>query len=394
MQWTDDQNELRAAFGCWGERLSEGHELRDQTSQFSRAAWDAVIASGILRLPFAERYGGLGKDLCTTMCVLEELGRTCLDGGLSFVISTQLVSAGVPLTRFGSDAQRERFLPAIAGGERICAHAITEPHAGSDAFSMRTTAVRDGRHYVLNGSKTFISNGPIADLFVIYAATERARGPLGGCSAFLVERGAPGFEVGPPMDKMGLRSAPLSDLFFTDCRVPEDQLIGREGLGFPILDHVMKHEILYSFIVSVGEMQRRLDRCIDYARSRKQFGRSIGGYQAVAHKIVEMRIGVDVSRAWLYRTAERVQRGENASVDVAIAKLLASEHALASAASAVQIFGGNGYMVEYGLERDLRNAVAGTIYSGTSEIQRNKIAALIGLDSGAKIEAPTAQGGR
>jgi alkylation response protein AidB-like acyl-CoA dehydrogenase len=387
MDWTDDQRELRGTLGRWGERFSVGHQERDRNSQFSRTTWDLVMESGILRLPFPSRYGGLEKDLCTTMFVLEELGRTCHDGGLNFVISTQLVSAGVPLLRFGSDAQRDRYLPGIAHGRLICAHAISEPQSGSDAFAMSTTAVRDGTDYVFNGSKTFITNGPIADVVVVYAMTDRRRGALGGCSAFLVERGTPGFEVGPEMEKMGLRSAPLCELYFSDCRVPKDNLIGKEGLGFPVLDHTMKWEVLCSFIITVGEMQRRLDQCVAYAKDRRQFNTPIGAYQSVAHELVDMRIGVEVSREWLYRAGRRVQRGENASVDIAIGKLLASEHGLRSATQAVQLFGGNGYMVEYGLERQLRNAVAGTIYSGTSNIQRNRIAALMGLPQGAHIEA-------
>jgi alkylation response protein AidB-like acyl-CoA dehydrogenase len=201
-------------------------------------------------------------------------------------------------------------------------------------------------------------------------------------TAFLVPRDTPGLTIGQPVEKMGLRTSPLCEVFFDDCPVPAGQVIGRVGGGFLVLDHVMKWEILCSFIVNVGEMQSRLERCVEYARSRSQFGRPIGAFQAISHKIVDMSIGTATSRRWLYDTARRLQAGENVTTDIAVSKVVASENNLASAMAAVQIFGGYGYLAEYGLEKELRNAVAGPIYSGTSEIQRNRIAAMLGLPSG------------
>jgi alkylation response protein AidB-like acyl-CoA dehydrogenase len=362
LTWSEQQRDLRRGVSRWAEALSADHVAWDERAEFPWCKWSSIRESGILRTPFPAAYGGLEQDLCTTMYVLEELGHGCEDGGLSFAVTTHMVSAGVPLMRFGTEEQRARFLPSVADGSRICGH-----------------AVRDGNEYVLEGQKTFISNGPIGELFVVYAMTDRRAGALGGATALLVPSDTRGFSAGPPQKKMGLRTAPLCDLVFDRCRVPASHVIGREGLGFPILEHVMKWEILCSFIVSIGEMQRRLEKCVQYAKTRTQFGQTIGSFQSVANKLVEMRMGVDVSRAWLYRTAEKVQRNENTTIDVAIAKLLASEHAIASAMHAVQIFGGYGYMTEYGLEKDLRNSVAGAIYSGTSDIQRNRIAKMMGL---------------
>jgi alkylation response protein AidB-like acyl-CoA dehydrogenase len=185
--------------------------------------------------------------------------------------------------------------------------------------------------------------------------------------------------VGPPMEKMGLRTAPLCELFFDNCRIPAGNVIGKPGLGFSILDYVMKWEILCSFIINVGEMQHRFERCVEYARTRRQFNRPIGSFQSIANKIVDMKIRVETARSWLYLTAARFQAGGNVTTDISIAKLLASESNVASALDAIQIFGGNGYMTEYGLEKELRNAVAGTIYSGTSEVQRDRIAKMLGL---------------
>jgi alkylation response protein AidB-like acyl-CoA dehydrogenase len=373
-----DQRALRAGLAQWCDALSAGHLEYDANGVFPWDKWKLIQECGILRLPFEERWGGLGQDLRTTMYLLEGLGYGCRDGGLNFSVSTHLASTGIPLQTFGSAELKARYLPGICAGETIGAHAITEPDGGSDALAMRTRARRDGEHYVLNGSKTFVSNGAVADLFVVYARTHPDAGPL-GLTPFLVERGTPGFHISNPIAKMGLRTSPLTELFFHDCRVPTGNVIGRPGGGFIVLDHVMKWEILCSFSINLGEMEHRLERCINYARTRTQFGAPIGSYQAISHKIADMKVGVELARKCLFDAADAVTHTREATIDVAIAKLVASEHNLASASAAVQIFGGNGYMVEYGLEKDVRNAVAGTIYSGTSEIQRNRIASILGL---------------
>ncbi|MEU5976465.1 acyl-CoA dehydrogenase family protein [Streptomyces sp. NPDC047315] len=377
-RWNADQKALRRDLGRRYDALSAGHTERDAEGVFPREQWRTVRESGILGLPFDERWGGRGRSLLTTMYVLEGLGEGCRDGGLNFAVTTHMVSTGVPLQRFGSEALKRRLLPGICSGATIGAHAITEAGSGSDALAMRTTATREGDGFVLRGSKSFVSNGPVADVFVIYARTHPDGGPL-GITAFAVERGTPGLVIGEPVGTMGLRTAPLGTLHFHDCRVPSSAVIGRVGSGYPILDHVMKWEVLCSFAVSAGQMRYRLDRCVEHARKRTQFGRPIGSYQSIANKIVDMRIGLDTTRKWLYDTAVRMMDGEDVTRDVAVSKLIASESNLASAQAAVQIFGGNGYLTEHGLEKDLRDATAGPIYSGTSEIQRNRVASLLGL---------------
>lgn len=378
MHWSEDQRELRAAVAALGERLGEGHLERDRTGEFSHDNWKLLRESDLFRLPFEERWGGLGQSLTTTLYVLEGLGQACRDAGLSFSATTHMVSTGVPIQRFGSPALKERFLPAVCAGEVIGAHAISEPEAGSDMLSLRTTGRVEDGHLVLNGNKAFVTNGPIADLFVVYVSTGERGSPF-GITAVVVERDRPGLTVGSPMAKMGLRTSPLSELFFDDCRVPLENVIGRVGTGFVVFDHVMKWEVLCSFVVNIGEMRARLERVIDYARTRKQFGKPIGSHQAVAHRIARMRVATDTARTALYEAALKVEAGEDATVEVATAKLLASEGNLASAVAAVQTFGGYGYMAEYGLEQDLRNAVAGTIYSGTTDIQYSRIATTMGL---------------
>ncbi|GGP64795.1 acyl-CoA dehydrogenase [Streptomyces abikoensis] len=378
MHWSEDQRELRAAIAALGERLGEGHLERDRTGEFSHDNWKLLRESDLFRLPFEERWGGLGQSLTTTLYVLEGLGQACRDAGLSFSATTHMVSTGVPIQRFGSPALKERFLPAVCAGEVIGAHAISEPEAGSDMLSLRTTGRVEDGHLVLNGNKAFVTNGPIADVFVVYVSTGERGSPF-GITAVVVERDRPGLTVGGPMAKMGLRTSPLSELFFDDCRVPLENVIGRVGTGFVVFDHVMKWEVLCSFVVNVGEMRARLERVVEYARTREQFGRPIGSHQAVAHRIARMRVATDTARTALYEAARKVEAGEDATVEVATAKLLASEGNLASAVAAVQTFGGYGYMAEYGLEQDLRNAVAGTIYSGTTDIQYSRIATTMGL---------------
>ncbi|MCD7443072.1 acyl-CoA dehydrogenase family protein [Streptomyces lincolnensis] len=376
--WNDEQRELRGTMRPVFDALGEDHLAWDRRGEFPREKWRTVMKSDLLRLPFAEEYGGLAQDLLTTMYVLEGLGEANRDGGLSFSVTTHMVSVGVPVQRFGSRDLKYRYLPGICDGTSIGAHAITEPDHGSDAMSMRTTAVRDGDDYILNGSKIFISNGPVADLFTVYVRTGTAPGPA-ALSAFLVERGTPGLTVGEPIEKMGLKTSPLAEVFLDDCRVPARNLVGAPGAGFLVLDHVMKWEILCSFAVNLGEMRHRLDRCVQYAGERRQFGQSIGRFQSVSHRIVEMKIATETAAKWLYDTAAKLLRHEDVTVDLAIAKILTSEGNTASALSALQIFGGYGYMTEYGIEKDVRNALAGTIYSGTSEIQRTRIAAMLGL---------------
>ncbi|MFI0423542.1 acyl-CoA dehydrogenase family protein [Spongiactinospora sp. 9N601] len=351
---------------------------RDRRGVFSHEKWKLLAEAGLFGLPFPAEYGGLDQDLPATAHILEGLGFGCRDGGLAFSAATHLVGGGIALWRFGGDRLKERYLPGICAGTTIGAHAISEPDHGSDAMSMTTRAERDGDHWVLTGAKTFVSNAPVADLFTVYARTRPGAGPL-GVSVFLVERDAPGLSVGRPLAKMGLKTSPTAELALDGVRVPADRLIGRPGAGLLIMDHVMTWEILCSFSINLGEMRHRLERCLDYAKTRMQFGRPIGGFQAVAHKIVEMKIGVETSAKWLHDTALRFAAGEDVTSDLAITKLVVSEANLASALTAVQIFGGNGYMAEFGLEKDLRDAVGGVIYSGTSDIQRNRVASLLGL---------------
>ncbi|MFF3906406.1 acyl-CoA dehydrogenase family protein [Streptomyces sp. NPDC001848] len=377
-RWSDEQKSLRAAAQQAGEIAGADHLERDAAGDFAWDGWARLRDIGLFGAPFDAEWDGLGLDLPTTMYVLEGLGYGCRDAGLTFSAVSHIVSTGVPLHRFGSPDLKKRYLPGVCAGSLIGAHAITEPEGGSDVLGMRTTAVADGDGFVLKGSKSFVTNGPIADLVVVYARTGAA-GALDGITAFLVPKETRGFAVGKPTGKMGLRTSPTSEVFLDDVRVPRSHVLGAIGSGFLVLDEVMKWEILCGFAGTLGEMQHRLERCVEQARSRIQFGVNIGSNQSVSHRIVDMRVDVETSRKWLYDTAEKLAAKQGVATDLAITKLVVSEANVRSALAAVQIFGAAGYSTEFGIEKELRNAVSGTIYSGTSEMQRQRLASFMGL---------------
>lgn len=378
-RWSDEQKALRKQLEPYYERLSAGHVDDDANDVFPREKWELIRESGVTRLPFAEEWGGMGQDALTLVYVLEALGYGCEDAGLLFTLATQIVSAAVPLQKFGSDELKERYLRRLISGEIISAHAISEPDAGSDATAMSTTARADGDAFVISGRKAFCTSGPLADVITVYAQGEGGEGGATGITAFLVEVGTPGMNVGAPIPKMGLNTSPIGAIEFDECRVPASNVLGKVGAGFFILEHVMTWEILCIFVMMVGEMQRRMERCIDFAKTRHAFGQPIGANQYIAGRIVDMQIGVETSRKHIYDAARRFAAKRSVTKEIAIAKLVTSEENLASALSAVQIFGGRGYMREEGLEKELRAAVGAPIYSGTNEMQRVRIAAMLGL---------------
>ncbi len=311
--------------------------------------------------------------------VLEALGYGCRDSGLVFSLCAHLLACVVPVWRHGSEAQKQRYLPGLCDGSMIGAHAITEPGSGSDTFAMRTRAEPDGDGWRINGSKTFISNGPIADVAVVFAVTDPDKGFHGGLTAFLVERGMPGFSSGQKFEKLGLRTSPVGELVFEELRVPAEAVLGRVGGGAAVFATAMDWERCLLVASHIGTMERLLETSIAYARTRQQFGQAIGKFQAVAHKIADMKVQLEASRLLTYRAAWRLDHLRNASLDAAMAKLATSESLLRASLDAVQIHGGYGYMVEYEVERALRDAVGSTLYSGTSEMQRNIIARWLGL---------------
>jgi alkylation response protein AidB-like acyl-CoA dehydrogenase len=310
--------------------------------------------------------------------VMEGLGTGTRDQGLLFSLNAHLWTNSIPILMYGADDQRRKYLPPLCDGTFVGANAASEPDAGSDIFSMRTRATRDGSHYVLNGTKTFVTNAPVADLFVTYATVNPALGAT-GITAFIVERGTPGLTVSRHLEKMGLRTSPMAEVLFEDCRVPAAQRLGREGRGVPVFECSMEWERGCILASCLGVMRRQLDDCVKYARERKQFGKPIGKFQSVANRLVDMKVRLDTCRPLIYRIGALKDAKRDATTEAAVAKLHVSESFVKSCLDAVQIFGGYGYMTEQQVERDLRDSVGSTLYSGTSEIQRNIIARGLGL---------------
>lgn len=351
---------------------------RDHAETFLREDWIKCAEFGVQAMPIPKEQGGLGLGLTALIAVMEGLGYGCRDSGLLFSLNASLWTNSIPILLYGTDQQRRRYLPGLCDGSLIGANGASEPDSGSDVFAMRTTAVRDGDCYVLNGTKTFVTNAPVADIVVAYATIDPALGAM-GVTGFIIERDTPGLSVGNHLHKMGLRTSPMAELIFDNCRVPVANRLGREGRGGEVFECSMEWERGCILGSRLGTMARQLEECIAHARTRKQFGKAIGKYQSVANRIVDMRVRLDTSRPLVYRIGQLKDQNRKAALEASIAKLHVSEAAVQSTLDAVQIFGGYGYMTEQQVERDLRDAVGGTIYSGTSEIQRNLIAKGLGL---------------
>ncbi len=376
---TSEQQELRAAVRALArEELNHDLERRDHEGTFPRDCWRKCAEFGLLGLPVPAEYGGQGQDLVTTTIAMEALGWGCRDNGLVFSLNAQMWAVQMPLAHYGSDAQKREWLPKLVSGQTIGAHAITEPGAGSDVFALTTRAERKGDGYVLNGQKTFATNAPVADLALAFAYLQR-EGKAPALTAFLVPRGAKGVTFGKPISKMGLRTSPMGEVIFEDCFVPETSRLGPEGAGMRIFNSAMEWERACIFAGHLGAMERLLDDCVAYAKQRRQFGQPIAKFEAVASRIADMKVAIEAGRWLLYKVGWLTGQGKNAVLEAAIAKLFVSEMHSKAALDALQLHGGYGYMKEYPIEREVRDALSGTLYSGTSEMQRKIIASCLGL---------------
>lgn len=346
---------------------------RDERREFWREGWSRCARFGIHGLPIPKQYGGQGQDLPVTIAAMEGLGYGCEDNGLIMAINAALWTVTTPILHYGTEAQKQRYLPALCDGSILSANGASEVGAGSDIFAMKTRAERRGDSWVLNGGKTWITAGSIADFYVCFAVTDPTKGAM-GISAFLVPKDAPGFRVVREIPKMGVRSVPMGELAFEDCTLPLDALLGREGRGAEIFLCSMEWERGAILSAALGTMRRQLERCVAHARKRTQFGQAIGKYQAVAHRIVAMKVRLETCRPLVYKLGWLKAKGADATSEAAMAKLHVSECFVQNSLDAVQIFGALGYVTETGIERDLRDSVGSMIYSGTNDIQRNIIA--------------------
>ena len=377
--WPEEQQALFTAIGDFAAKHLNDHLIEnDREGRFHLEGWKKCAELGIQGLPVPQEYGGLGLDALGAVGALERLGYACRDNGLVFSINAHIWTAAMPIVAFGTAEQKSRFLPGLCAGERIGGNAISEPGSGSDAYALRTTARKQGDRYLLDGSKIFVTNGPVADVLVVFATVDRAKG-AGGVTAFLVEKGSPGLSIARSLDKMGMRTSPMAEVFFADCEVPETNRLGAEGAGMSLFMHAMNWERGCILASAVGSMQRLLETSIRYAQERRQFGQPIGKFQLVASKIVDMKLRLETSRQLLYYGAWRRSLGRSAVMEAAMAKLYISDCWVKSCEDALQIHGGYGYMTEYEVERELRDAIGSRIYSGTNEIQRSIIASFLGL---------------
>ena len=379
MELSDDHRRLQESAVAFA-RQGLAHDViaADASGVFNREAWRRCAEFGVLGMPIPEPFGGLGLGLTALLAVMEGLGYGTRDQGLLFSLNAHLWTNSIPILQYGTEAQRAAWLPRLCDGSLIGANAASEPDAGSDIFSMRTRALRDGDAYVLTGTKTFVTNAPVADLFVAYATIDPALGPM-GITAFIIERDTPGLSISREFHKMGLRTSPMAEVVFENCRVPLANRLGREGRGVEVFECSMEWERGCILASCLGVMRRQLEECVRHARSRKQFGRPIGKNQSVANRIVDMRVRIETCRPLVYRIGTLKDAGRPALLEAAIAKLHVSQCFVQSSLDAVQVFGGYGYMTEQQIERDLRDAVGSGLYSGTSEIQRNIIARVLGL---------------
>ncbi len=357
-----------------GDRVSAEH-----ASEFARDDWRRCAERGILGLFVPEADGGAGTDLATALLTLEGLGLGCRDNGLAYAVASQLLSTQIAFSRFGSSDQKERWLGGLVAGTTFASFAMTEPGTGSDAFALDARAERldDGR-YRINGHKAYITFGPVCDVIILFASTNPAAGSW-GITAFVVEATAPGVERTPVRPKMGMRTTPFGDLVFHDVIVPADAILGREGAGASIFGAVLDVERSYVYAPQVGAMERQLDEAIDYARHREQGGQPIGKYQAVANRIVAMKERHERARLFLYRAAIAEATGRDVSLWASLSKIVAGEVGIESAIDATMVQGARGYLSEFEVERGVRDAVGGVVYSGTPDVMRNVVARHLGL---------------
>jgi butyryl-CoA dehydrogenase len=349
----------------------------DRTGEFPWPIVDKLAEAGLFGVFIDEEYGGIAGDSRTMNMVLvtEELSRAC--GGISLAFSSTALGA-IPILLAGSEEQKKRWLPAVAEGKSLAAFALTEPQAGSDAAGIRTTAVKDGDHYVLNGLKQWITNGGDAEIYSVIVMTNPDKGPR-GASALVVEKGTPGFGFGRTEDKMGIRASSTRELVFEDCRVPADNLLGREGTGFVTAMKTFDASRPGVGAQALGIAQGALDLAVDWAIERRQFGSPVSSFQGLRFLLADMATKVEAARALIYATARFIDGNPKTRPTIysAMSKLFASDVAMQVTTDAVQVFGGSGYMRDYPIEKYMRDAKITQIYEGTNQIQRDEIGKIL-----------------
>ncbi|MEM8859770.1 MAG: acyl-CoA dehydrogenase family protein [Chloroflexota bacterium] len=377
--WTPEQLALKQEAIEFAQReLNHNVSQRERNNEFPVEDWKKCAEFGIQGLTIPKAYGGREMDPLTILLIMEGLGYGCEDNGLPFSLNSQMWSFQPAILKFGTEEQKQQYLPPVCRGETVGAFGITEVESGSDSYAMNATAVPVEGGYLLNGRKSYITLAPVCDLCVVFANVNPELGRW-GITAFIVERGMKGFSTSPVRDKMGMRTTPMGDLIFEDCFVPEENRLGPEGAGVSLFTTAMESERGYIFASQVGRLERQLECAIEHANSRQSFGQSIGKFQSISNRIADMKLRLELGKMVMYKVAWLEQNEMPLLMEAAMAKLYLSEIFVESSLDSIRIHGARGYVTEFEIERDLRDGVGGLIYSGTSDIQRNIIARLLGL---------------
>ena len=354
--------------------IMPGAAERDEEARFDRDVWDKAAEFGLMGLPYPEEYGGSGASVFETGLAGEALGYGGLDAGFCLSWGAHVVIGGIPIWQLGTEEQKKKYLPKIASGEWITGLGLTEPEAGSDAAGLLTTAEKKDGYYVLNGTKTFITNGPIGEVFVVLAKTDKEKGAA-GITGFIVEKSFPGFSVGKEIHKTGNRSSPTSELVFDNCEVPAENMLGEENQGFMgVALATLEWERSVMLAAAIGGQEVQLEQCIKYAKERKQFGKTIGEFQGVQFELARMATDVEAARLLVYNAARLRDAGMPFLTEAAMAKYFSSEIAEKAASKAIEVHGGVGITKDYPVEKLYRDAKIGRIYEGTSNMQLATIA--------------------
>ena len=365
---TNEQQMLRKMYREFAENeVKPLAEEIDEEERFPMETVEKMAKLGMMGIYFPKEYGGAGGDVLSYAMCVEELAKVC--GTTAVIVSAHTSLCCAPIFEHGTEEQKRKYLPDLLSGKKIGAFGLTEPNAGTDASGQQTLAVLEGDHYVLNGSKCFITNGNVADTFVVFAMTDKSKGNH-GISAFIVEKDFPGFSTGKHEKKMGIRGSSTCDLIFEDCIVPKENLLGKEGKGFKIAMHTLDGGRIGIAAQALGLAEGALERTIEYVKERKQFGRAIGQFQNTQFQLADMATKVQAAQYMVYRAAVAKATQKTYSVEAAMAKLYAAEVAMEVTTKAVQLHGGYGYIREYDVERMMRDAKITEIYEGTSEVQR------------------------
>lgn len=376
IEFNKEQLEKREFARVFSESLHSQYIANIDYADKFMILWKKCADFGLLGLPVGEKYGGLEESLSNIIAIMEGIGLGSKEIGIMFSVNAHIWACVSPILQFGTEEQKDKYLPPMIDGTLIGAHAASEQEAGSDVWSMKTTykEVKDG--FILNGTKTFVTNSPFADLYIIFARKENTIG-MKGLSCFIIDKRTDNIEIGKIIEKMGLELSPFTTIYINDCFVPSDRLLGKENQARKIFNYSMELERPFIFVFQIGLMERQLNECFEYAQKRTQFNQTINKFQSISNKLADMKVRLEASKLLIYKVVHELSQKKNTYLSSSIAKLYVSEALVANSMNAMEIFGGYGYVKEYGIEQNLRDSLASKIYSGTSEIQKNIISRLM-----------------